>query len=1009
MFLYLKKEKQNFKTIFLEIICMILKVTENNLLEIIYIDENCDNKLLGNLPIYTPKNQKKKSIQRDELEIAKEISKSININSLNKLSDSSNNLIIRSININKYDIHKILPELNEYLNSIKFSDKNYKISIFDIFYFSLISINMDIILDDIQFKFKNILVWLKYLLNLVEISQVCNKLEIYKKFEKNQHNLSKELIINDKSDKKYYILYNKKNGEDSIGNFNEFNGRQIYNKSKNNDFIDGKIYYFFSNEDDNSLIITNQTKIYYYIYENKICLEQNIPFSFFGKIMEKNGNIFVILSNNYEQVIFLDDKEKIMQKTKINTFNYFLCMKIASYDDNSIFLETTKISKIKYIKPNSIYDQSEIDAINKRILIKYNFIDFKDINHYNYIKLYNSQYSISVEINNETIYFAFKEDEISQEYFPENIELLRNSNDSNVSKYRVLLYKGFCNEINVFINEIHGGFAYEYYYISKKTEFLPKTIKIKLNNSVFNSEMFWKYDTSKRQKITFINIPKQDISLESFEYNSFLKIISCISSNELIDYGIFLLDNLKINAPKIVKIDSSFESLIKDIQDDIKLYQEGKKTSKYLEDKYLGDKKEKYINIFSYDYRGYYFPDKVEYFNYFNNMCIWMLLANSNSNDEETKFTFQIYFEKMQLIQNKKNMNYEDKIILLITLIRRALDSKNSKIIIPEVIFFDDLDKINYCYKKAYDFHLDLIDSLTENSKLIQPFLQLNSYIMEMLLTEDDKIKIKSAKINKINQSDLKKEILDKLIENLEKEKLITESAYTISMIPLDVIKKHLKNTMKPYAIIWKQGNKENFAASVYKDNNIICFNEEEIFKGVYIGYFNNSSFRSKKENDFAFILNMYFLHENSSHNKEKVINLKEDSPFIFMDENLISSLIFCDENCESGEAGCFTECFIAERLVILDLVNCNYNFGDLLNVKYFNQESFDNLINIYNTRKLCENKNKIKEKNSYTSSFILDKNKNNETYDNEKRDIFGFSQRDNNLFKEAKQRHCYY
>ena len=285
---------------------------------------------------------------------------------------------------------------------------------------------------------------------------------------------------------------------------------------------------------------------------------------------------------------------------------------------------------------------------------------------------------------------------------------------------------------------------------------------------------------------------------------------------------------------------------------------------------------------------------------------------------------------------------------------------------------------------------------------------------MEKILTEEDKISIKNSKINKINQTDKSKEEKNLLIKDINNEKLITKSAYTISMLPLEIIKKHLKSTMKPYALIWQKNNKETFAASVYKDNNIICFNEGEIFKEIYDGQFYDILFRKEKINDFAFILNMYYLHENSSHNKEKIINSKEDSPFIFLDENLSSALIFSDENCDSGEAGCFTESFIADRTIILGLVNCKNNFGDLLNIKYFNQENFEDVKNIYNSRKTIEDKeeNIDKEKNSFSSLFKAGKKDNNsnlENYDNVKRDIFGFTARDNYLFKEAKERHCYY
>ena len=1007
MELYLKKERKNFKTIFLQIICMLSNVYENNLIEIKYIDENNKDRHLLKLPLYITKNpNEKKSIDSDELEIENDILKKTKSGFFSKLSKTPNQIICRAINYFKYDTLKILPELNEYFSSIKFENNQYIISLFDIFFFSLIIVKFNILFDEIQSTYKNIFAWLQYLLSLEKIKEVCKNLEIEKM-------LGKNLNIKEKITRKYF-LYNKKNDKTSRGNFTEFNGRQIYNKSTNNDFIDGKIYYFFSNGNDNNLIITNKTKIYSYIYENKISYDKKIPFSIFGKILEKNGNTFVILSDTYKQVIFLDDKENIMKNAKINEFYYLLCMKMNYCDESSIFLETTKISLIKSIKSKPINNKNRINTVNKKILIKYNFIDFlNNKNLYNFITLNNSREKITIQINNKTIYFVYTDDTITQEYFPINIELLRKKKDLKLPKYRILLLKGYCNEINVFIN-INGGFAYEYYYISKRNIFLPKIIEIQLNNNKRHiSDQFWKFDTLNRQKITFVNIPNQDLSLNSFEYNSFLKIIACISKKKLVKYGTFILDKLIINKLEKIQIDSSFQSLINNIQEDIHLYQKGQRESKHLDEKYLKDI-EKYIKIFSYDYRGYYFPDDIEYFNYFNNMCIWMLLANSNI--KERQYVFEKYFDILSVIQNKNNISYEEKTILLITLIRRVLDNKrkSKSIIFPKVIFFDELNQIDHCYKTAYDFHLDLIDSLTEDSKLIQPFLQLNSYIMEMLLTEEDINLIKKAKINKISNCEIDENKKKELINDVKKEKLVTKSAYTISMVPLDVIKKHLKSTMKPYAIIWQKNNKETFAASVYKDNNIICFNEEEIFKEIYYGDFLDSSYRSKKEKDFAFILNLYFLHENSSHNKEKVINLKEDSPFIFMDENLEFSIIFCDEKCNSGEAGYFTESFIAKRSTLLDLVNCNNNLGDLLNVKYFNQENFVDLLNIYNSIKLRENKDEIKvqEKNSFSSEFKVGKNikeSNIDNYDNVKRDIFGFSQRDIYLFKEANERHCYY
>ena len=108
MKLYLKKQRQNFKTLFLQTICMLLKVNEKNLLEIEYLDENNKDSILQKLPLYIPKNPNEKCIESDELKIAKEIIKKTKTSLFSNLSYTSNQLINRAINIFKYDTQAIL-------------------------------------------------------------------------------------------------------------------------------------------------------------------------------------------------------------------------------------------------------------------------------------------------------------------------------------------------------------------------------------------------------------------------------------------------------------------------------------------------------------------------------------------------------------------------------------------------------------------------------------------------------------------------------------------------------------------------------------------------------------------------------------------------------------------------------------------------------------------------------------------------------------------------------------
>jgi hypothetical protein len=240
------------------------------------------------------------------------------------------------------------------------------------------------------------------------------------------------------------------------------------------------------------------------------------------------------------------------------------------------------------------------------------------------------------------------------------------------------------------------------------------------------------------------------------------------------------------------------------------------------------------------------------------------------------------------------------------------------------------------------------------------------------------------------------------MANKIKKEKLIIQPAYTISMASIDVIKKHLKNTMKPYSLIYGLASSRKSLSAVKKDNSIITFNEEEIFKGKY------NIFNSERDNNYAFILNFLFLHENSSLNNEKVINQLTDSPIIFLDENFNESFNIIDYNFNEREAGLFTERFIGERSTILGLLDCSNKLGNLLDVKYFNKEDFSDLIQEYKMLKEKSDKDNdeiIAEYHLLNDSYNFQKKnkikKKNPRF--EERDKTGFNNYDRYLFRLSK------
>ena len=777
------------------------------------------------------------------------------------------------------------------------------------------------------------------------------KIKIIKVYPKETNKSSEKHLIEDII-KKNSQIYFKDDKEFLKHFFIEELNKSISNKNKLMDIIIISFEFllqFYRVIDKNLVDYEGEyISLYEYISNRKNSEKNNNLTLFFcyGKIFDKNQDIFVIL-NEFNKIIFVNDEENIIPEEYENQFIFLSFLELKNFDENHIFYRTTKATKI--------HRQNINEQINCKILIKLNSIDYNNTNIFNKIKIKCTN-EIIKEINNKIMYISFYEPNYSQEYFPQKIEL---SSENIIYNFVLLIIKGYCNEINLFLN-IYGGFAYEYYFISKKKDFLPTSLEVNINNGKkYKSNELWSYETTNRKKITFMNIPKQDgIEEKVNNKNNFLKIY-VNQENKKIEYGTFLLDNLEMHQKQEIKIDKEFDIFTKNIVDDVKQIFKNKTKAFSLYNKYLAKHNENFDTELKDDYRLYYFPNNEELFNYFNRLCIWTILLK-----EKVKNWYGFLSKYFKLFDeiNDSNLNFSEKIVLLITVTRRALETELH--LFPKIKFFDKENINTDAYTKAFYFHLDLLDSLKEDSKLMIPILQLNSYIMDKILTEEEKNLIKNAKIKIIDNSKIKENEKKELKNEIDKENWLFRSAYTISMLPINVVKSHLKKTMVPYCLIYGLYSKRDFLASIKKDNNIICFNEEQIAGDFFFGNCSDEPkdeymtifYKPKNIDDYAFIINLLFLHENSSHNKEKLINIIADSPNIYLDEHYNSNIFVHQNYIDQGEAGYLVESFIGPRKIINNLIDPSNSLGELLKVEYFNQNNFDDLLGKYSLLIKTEN-----------------------------------------------------
>ena len=187
MQVYLEDDISNFKTRFLQLLCGYLEVEERNIGKLIYVNAKTKESLtFPGLPFYIPNPicSSEKATHTDELEIAKAIAREsqtegflYGLNSEEK--KQSNDFLVHIVNDLKYDVKKLLPELNENLKFSTFINDKYSISICDLFCFSLLIADFNKEIDEVKLKYSNVSRWANYIENLYGISNVCKKIGLW--------------------------------------------------------------------------------------------------------------------------------------------------------------------------------------------------------------------------------------------------------------------------------------------------------------------------------------------------------------------------------------------------------------------------------------------------------------------------------------------------------------------------------------------------------------------------------------------------------------------------------------------------------------------------------------------------------------------------------------------------------------------------------------------------------------------------------------------------------------
>ena len=715
-------------------------------------------------------------------------------------------------------------------------------------------------------------------------------------------------------------------------------GKEIYFKAFNDDsikldiseskdiFENNSLYFFKKLSKDKNILkfakgISNIEK------SNGKNIEDNItkftcsePYTFSGKVIEKFNNKILFLTT-LKEIIILTNIGCKFDNIDENKNIEILYTRYFYRNDKNIYFKFTNISKIILLN-----GEIEKNQISQKVVIKFNLLDFTKDNRDIIIKDIGIETKpkniVKFKTSEKMIYYSYDASIFEHEYFCQNIYLY-DSETFNI--FKIFVYKSFLNEINVFVNQ-KFSFAYEYLYFSLDNN-LPNEIEIfRQPKDKYKSNNFHTFNSKIRKSIIFINIPPQN-DLDMTYDTSFLNIFLC-SKKEIKLYDSFCLSTLKMKKKEDFQYKEKIKDNIIDIYDDYVKYFENDKNIVPFYEKYMNfskniiDELENEINLNFHEYK---YKNEEYTLKYFHSVCLWNLIYFLKENKEQISNILH-YLSIYKKILSRIELNFIDKSLILLSYVLRLFEDKNN-LIYPKLFFYDELDD-NNPYKIAYKFQFEIIKNLKEESCLFQPFLLLDSYIMTGIHNKGYKF--------------IKRFI----------------PAYSISMLPLETVKKHLKSTIKNYFFILEKNekNKRNYYSSVHKFNQLVIYNENVLLindKNNKIWQLENIDMLDNPQltKNLSFIINLENLHENFSHNKEEILNTKK-SPTYFFTRDFKFSYVYDYETKEFGEAGNLVEAFICDAKILTEMKKTKYEMGKFLEVKYFTDKDFQKLItefqNIY-------------------------------------------------------------
>lgn len=323
--------------------------------------------------------------------------------------------------------------------------------------------------------------------------------------------------------------------------------------------------------------------------------------------------------------------------------------------------------------------------------------------------------------------------------------------------------------------------------------------------------------------------------------------------------------------------------------------------------------------------------------------------SDSDQRDENLMNTLFYFKESHQNYEDsigsikKMDINIKDKLSVIKVYISKFMSSVSSK---EDIRFIKTVviekEQRNNPYVRAVEFVKKIINNLTEESRLFEIFLYLDSDVIQNILIPQ--IAHESNILNPYGK-----------YKNIKYNKNPTE--YGVNMANIKEIKKHLINLLPKYIIRINCDFKIN--ASYDVSAKIMCLNEKHLLK--HSSFLLNYIFEVNKYSEkFVLPIAIEILHELLGHAKKRITDNKAFSAEGYRDSKYnyemcnITRIINDLEKIKYPESGYALENYISENRKVMHWLKTAHSnkieiIKKIMDVKYWVDKDFNDLESIVN------------------------------------------------------------